>query len=62
MTRASAFVLGLLSVFALLAVNTGANAPDPQYCDDYATNIFNPGLSAMKGEINTRDAMLAQQC
>ena len=25
-------------------------------------NSFNPGLPAMKGEINTRDAALAQQC
>lgn len=41
MTKASAFVLGLLSVFAIIAINTGANAADPQYCDSYATKAFN---------------------
>jgi len=41
MTKASTFVLGLLSVFAMLAVTTVANAADPQFCDTYATKAFN---------------------
>lgn len=40
MTKMSTFVAGLLSIFALLAINSGANAADAQFCDTYATKAF----------------------
>jgi hypothetical protein len=40
MTRASAFVLGIVSVFTLLTLTSVANAADAQYCDAYATKAF----------------------
>ena len=40
MTRANAFVLGIVSALTLFAVNSVANAADAQYCDAYATKAF----------------------
>lgn len=40
LTKASAFVLGIVSVFTLLTLNSVANAADAQYCDAYATKAF----------------------
>ena len=40
MTKVSTIAAGLLSIFSLLAISSGANAADAAYCDTYATKAF----------------------